>query len=314
VVEALKTVPGKTLNALPVPHGLSIEKGATSQRTFTFASRRVRAADNESIEQLYLVTTTPGEYRAHALGEGSIVYDDTRSGVHKQVVRSFVAPINVQTEQIDWSGGKQIEPAALHFAAVPDASRPAPQVDVDSLFAAAADGEETFREFLLHTERLVILHNSTFGLYSETNETREQFLDRCRAAAKQEREDKAEKLESTFRRRIDQMKERSERDQRVQEADEESNDLKPMEVGIAWGQTLYNITSGKPSSVKSPDSPNEADYVEKIALLQKTWDRELEVLREDLDASARSIAEIEISPASRNIEVTRYVILWAPEI
>jgi len=314
VVEALKGVPGTTLGALPVPHGLSIEKGSSSQRTFTFASRRVRAADNESIEQLYQVTSLPGDYRAHALGEGSIVYDDTRSGVHKQIVRSFVAPINIQTEQIDWSGGKQIDPATMHFAAVPDAGRLLPQVDIDSLFAAAADGEETFREFLLHSERLVIFHNPSFGLYSENNETREEFVDRCRVAARQEREDKAERLESTFRRRIDQMKERSERDQRDQADDEESNEIKPMEVGIAWGQTLYNMTSGKAASVKSPDSPNEADYMEKIALLQKTWDRELEVLREDLDASARSIQEIEISPTSRNIEVTRYVILWAPEI
>lgn len=314
VVEALKSVPGKTLSALPVAQGLSIEKGSSSQRTFTFRSRRSRAADNESIEQLYLATPASGEYRAFALGEGSITFDDTRSGVHKQVVRTYVAPINIQTEQIDWSGGRLIDPASLKLTAVPDAGRPAPQVDVDSLFAAAADGEETFREFLLHTERLVILHNSTFGLYSETNETREQFIARCRLAAKQEKEDKAERLESTFRRRMDQMKERSERDQRVQDEDEESNDLKPMEVGIAWGQALYNMTSGKPSSVKAPDSPNEADYMDKIALLQKTWDRELEVLREDLDASARSVAEIEVSPASRNIEVTRYVILWAPEI
>ena len=70
--------------------------------------------------------------------------------------------------------------------------------------------------------------------------------------------------------------------------------------------------SGRRSPVSdSSVSVRETDYLDNIALIQKSWDRELETLREDLTAKARSIEEISIVPTQKNIEVTKYVILWA---
>ena len=87
------------------------------------------------------------------------------------------------------------------------------------------------------------------------------------------------------------------------------------EVNVAWGQALYNITSGKPAAVADSDvSVREVDYLDNIAQMQRAWDRELQARREDLTSKARSIEEMSIAPTDKNIEITKYLILWAASL
>ena len=86
---------------------------------------------------------------------------------------------------------------------------------------AAAQAEEGFKQFVAEREKLQIYHNAAFALFSQPHETRSAFVQRCFEEANRRLEDEAERLESTFRRRIDQVKERSQRDFREMEANEE---------------------------------------------------------------------------------------------
>ena len=84
------------------------------------------------------------------------------------------------------------------------------------------------------------------------------------------------------------------------------------DVNVAWGQTIYNITSGKPAALdESPHSLREDEYLSKIRQIQRSWDKELQVIREELESKAREIEEIVITPSAKNIEITKYLILWA---
>src|SRR4029079_2192684 len=87
---------------------------------------------------------------------------------------------------------------------------------------SAMESEESFRTFLVENQRLKIFHNPTFAMESHANETREEFRERLNEEASRRVADKQEALESTFRRRIDQLRERSEREQRTREKTEES--------------------------------------------------------------------------------------------
>jgi hypothetical protein len=175
----------------------------------------------------------------------------------------------------------------------------------------AAQSEDAFRQHLAATEKLQIFHNPSFALYSQPHESRDTFRGRCLEEAKRRLDDQTERLESTFRRRIDQLREKSEREQReIDSSDDHPGDEAPNDVNVAWGQTLYNITAGKPAGVADAQSVREVDYMERIAQIQKAWDRELDTLREDLDRQAREIEEITVTPTPRNIEVTKYLILW----
>lgn len=313
VVRALAGVPGRVLDAVPVAHGLSIDRVGDTQPPGHASRARHMLKAREDLEQLF-VYGGRGPYRPYVLAEAIVTHAEPRSGFHQTVVRCYAAPIDVEQGTVSWSDGRMIEPESLSIHAVSEPHRRVPtRIPIEALTQAAEQSKEAFRQFLGEHEKLQILHNPAFGLYSQPHESRESFLARCNEEASRRLDDQAERLESTFRRRIDQVKERTERETRDLEAKEpQPAEVPPPNVGAGWGQTLYNITSGKPAALADPPhSEREVDYVEKIAQIQRAWDKELQLIRDDLNAKLKEIQEVVIVPSGKNVEVTRYLILWA---
>jgi hypothetical protein len=257
-----------------------------------------------SLEQLYVYGGF-GDYRPYVLAEAIITHSEPRSGVHLVTMKSYVAPIEGEEGVVAWSSARPLDAAALDVRAVPEVHR---RIGGNVPVEALTQSQDAFRQFMAETERLAIWSNPPFALYSEPGESRETFAARCREEAERRIADETERLEGTFRRRIDQVKERSVRDSQDDEEETPSN--------VAWGQTIYNITSGKPAAVAeaAPSSMLEVDYLEKIAQIQRAWDRELEAIREDLMAKAAEIESITIVPTAKNIEIAKYLILWSASL
>jgi D-glycero-alpha-D-manno-heptose-7-phosphate kinase len=307
---ALADVPGQVIDAQPVAHGLTVERSddAQSPRRTRFTMR-----SSPSLEQLYVFGGS-GAYRPHLLAEALIRQNEPRSGVHLDTLRSFVAPMYTGDGSVRWTEARIIDPEKLDIRAVPD-----PNHDVDAtlepetLMQGALQSEDAFRQYVASTAKLTVFYNPEFAMYSQQGESRQAFLARCNDEAKRRIGDEQERLEGTFRRRIDQVRERSERDQR----EIDNDDTQPMQqrgqdVNVAWGQTLYNITSGKPAAVaEASHSVREDDYLSRIRQIQRSWEKELQVIREDLESKAREIEEIVVTPTAKNIEITKYLILWA---
>ncbi|MCU1230962.1 MAG: putative kinase, galactokinase and mevalonate kinase like protein [Acidobacteria bacterium] len=314
VRRALATVPGRIVEALPVAHGLTIDITDDTQSTFSFARGRLMARPHESLEQLY-VYGGQGDYKPYLLAEGVITHSESRSGIHQTTVRSYIAPISGTDGSVDWSQARPVTPESFDIRAVPESRQMETVATAEALMQGATQSEDAFRQFVEQTEKLHIFHNPAFGFWSQANEMRDAFLERCLEEANRLLEEQSERLESTFRRRIDQLRERSEREQReLDDKNENINEEGIMDVNVAWGQALYNITSGRPASVAdAPHSVREVDYLENIAQIQRAWDRELESRREEVTSKARSIEEMIITPAARNIEITKYLILWSAQ-
>jgi D-glycero-alpha-D-manno-heptose-7-phosphate kinase len=316
VVRALATVPGRVLDAAPVAHGMSVERDRDAQPVITPRTRFHDVRRTETLEQLYVYGGT-GDYRPFVLAEGIVTHTESRSGVHHATARSYIAPIAPRDGRVMWQQASLIDPETLDIRAVPDPERAISLgVSPEALVQTAAQSEEGFKQFLEQTVKLQLFFNPAFGIYSEPAETREAFIARCMEEANRQIEDQQERLESTFRRRIDQLRERAEREQRELEDSEDPTRAENQEVNVAWGQTLYNITSGRGVAVAEPgvSSTRENDYLEHIAQIQRSWDRELQTLREELHAKAKSVEEMSIVATGKNIEVTRYLILWAPSL
>lgn len=313
IIAALANVPGRVLDAAPVQHGLLVERSDDAQPSSVVSRPRSSPLAASSIEQLY-VYGDQGEYRPHVLAEAIITLDEPRSGIHHVMTRAYVAPIDQGERRVTWSEARPVDAARLDLRAVPDPERSMEQtLTADEVQKAAAGGEETYRQFLVESERLRIFYNPIFGMYSEPSEPRESFAARCAEEAMRRVTSETERLESTFRRRMDQLREKSEREERAIEERQEEPRAEPSQaVNVAWGQALYNITAGKPAAVTdAPQSVRETDYFETIAQIQKAWDRELQAHRDELNAQAAQIEEMTIAPADRNVEVTRYIVLWA---
>jgi D-glycero-alpha-D-manno-heptose-7-phosphate kinase len=315
ITRALSTVPGRVLEAVPVAHGMTVEHDRDAHTTPIPRTPRRRGTGDDTLEQLYVSGGT-GHYRPFVLAEGIVTHTEGRSGTHHSASRSYVAPIAPTDGRVLWHQASLVDPEKLDIRAVPDPERRM-QIDItpEALMHNAAHSQEAFKQFLEEHERLQIFHNEAFSIYSEPTETREAFIERCLEEANRRVEEEQERLESTFRRRIDQLRERSEREQREIDKNEEHSRSDAPEVNVAWGQALYNITSGRPAAVAEAGvSVRENDYLEHIAQIQRSWDRELQSLREDLTSKAKSIEEISITATSKNIEVTKYIILWAPNL
>jgi D-glycero-alpha-D-manno-heptose-7-phosphate kinase len=314
IVEALGTVPGRVLDVAPVANGMTLYRGDDAHSTSTTTRPRIaHYRVSESVEQLYMHGGT-GDYKPMLLAEAIVTIDDPRSGIHQTNTRAYAAPIEPSDGAVLWQRARVINPDKmdLRVSADPD-RRVATKIAKQSLAQTVAEAEEPFKQFVSSSEKLRVFHNPTFAMYSEANETREAFVERCLEEARRRVDEETERLESTFRRRMDQLRERSEREQRdIDDADPNAAEEPRQDVNVAWGQTLYNITSGRSSAVTDPpQSVREFDYRENIAQVQKAWDRELQALREDLNGKAREVEEISIAATSKNVEVTKFMILWA---
>lgn len=310
VIKALRRVPGRTLEAMPVPYGLSVEREPDKQ-SFAFMDRPSRAP-LEAVDQLYLSAGGDGSYSPFVLIEGAITFDDARRDTHVTVSRSLMAPVDLSDEKIDWNRAVAIDSDGLRLTAVPDPERTfAVRPNDELLTTITSNGDESFREFLEETEKLTIFHNPELSIYSEPGESREEFQRRCMEVGMRGLEPETDRLESTFRRRIDQMKQKQEREQRAIDDSTERMQDSATEVNIAWGQTLYNITRGRDAHSDAPSSPREGDYFQGISALKRSWDRELETLKETISEKARRVEEITLTPSRRNIEIRRYVVVWA---
>lgn len=319
IVRALASVPGRVLDAVPVAHGMTVERDRDAPPAAASPRGRLNARRGTgTLEQLYVYGGS-GDYRPYILAEGIVTHAEGRSGVHVSAVRSYVVPIAPADGRVLWHHASQIDAEKLDIRAVPESAR---HIDIgitpEALQQNAAQAEEGFKHFLEKTEKLQIFYNPSFAIYSEAGETREAFLERCMEEATRRVGDAQERLESTFRRRMDQLRERSEREQR--EIDDKTQEEggrrdETQEMNVAWGQTLYNITSGRPAAVAdAPASVRETDYLEHIAQIQRAWDRELQTVREEMTAKAKAIEEMSIVPTGKNIEVTKYLILWAASL
>jgi D-glycero-alpha-D-manno-heptose-7-phosphate kinase len=315
VIAALARVPGRTLSALPVNGGLAL---TTDGETASAAvpERRVRP-DADSIEQLYVQSEKRGAYVPWLVMEASITFDEPRASLRRSEQRIVAVPIDWRAEKMDWSRATRFEQERLRLSAVPAEGRAFaidPQSEV--IQKIAAERESAFKQQLMEREHLELLYNPQFGLYSEANENRESFFARCREIAEQNLSEHRQQLESTFRRRMDQMKEKQEKEARdlQQEDQEQGVHAAAQEVNIAWGQVLYNMTSGRGRSTQKgvPHSVREEDYMQKIAELQRVWERELNAMRDDLERQASQIEPMSVDLEERNIEIQRAIMVWAP--
>lgn len=308
VIDVLSKRSGRVLPVTPVGNGLVIET-TESEEPAAEPRRRTRTSNAwfEPLEQFVIESSDRSALRPWLLAEIAVRWDDPRVGGHLESVRTLAAPYDMSEDHADWSSSIELAPDALSLEKIEAGELPKSLTDV------APDAVDELFDLLLERERLTILHNPSLDLYSAPDEDRGEFLARCMEVALRVVEDQESRLESTFRRRIDQMRERSERDQLRKNAENEdpATEIRTPDVAISWGQALYKITTGRPAASDDPQSVDEADVAQKIAQLQRQWERETEQLRQEQEERARAIEELPLLPSRRNLDLLRLAVVWA---
>ena len=108
----------------------------------------------------------------------------------ERITRTYIAPMSSHDGHVLWEQASQIEPNALNIAAVPEPHRKLEvTITPEALVQNASQSEEGFLTMLEESERMQILHNPSFGFYSDANETRSAFIERCMEEANRRLED-----------------------------------------------------------------------------------------------------------------------------
>ncbi|HVT44216.1 MAG TPA: hypothetical protein VMT00_07490 [Thermoanaerobaculia bacterium] len=310
VLDALESAPGRTLGALPVTSGLEIDFGNDRASSWAFAGRR--GADSDVTEQLFMSSEEAGIYQPWLLAEVDVNYDLPRGGLHWSETRILLAPINWLDGNVDWSVAYDVVLERLRSTRAPLSNRAlVVSPEAQGFIEALRTADESLRLHLCERERTVVFHNPSFDSWSLAHESKESFRQRCLELARQQLDEETKRLETVFRRRMDQLKEKQAKEE-LDRADEPEAALARSsdEVNIAWGQMIYNITTGKSGRTIEPQSLREIDYLHRIGEMQRQWEREREALLDTLTESARAIEEIAIEPEPRTIAIQRLRILW----
>jgi hypothetical protein len=146
-------------------------------------------------------------YRAAVLVDCILNFRSLAAGLNSSEERSCTAWLVDAAAAVDWD-----TPALplLDTARLRDEPNPAvrPSPLVEPLGEARwADIDRDLIEALVRRERVVLLHNAEFGLYSQIDETREEFLARTAEVALQQVEPELKKLQHVYELQLEQVRE-----------------------------------------------------------------------------------------------------------
>ncbi|MDX1582147.1 MAG: hypothetical protein R3338_00945 [Thermoanaerobaculia bacterium] len=315
LIEQLSEAPGFTVPAAPVPYGLETSSPEDSLTSRAQASWKIRPSDpGQTIDELWMKDDGADATRPYLVADASITFDASRRGAVHTAERHYVVPIRGEADRVEWALLRPFEEGAVELVSMPPTTSPDAR-SVEAAVRVAHEAAAELPEQIAEQESLRLLHNASLGLLSQPEEREEDFIERCLELAREKASPEYERMESTFRLKIEQVRERYEKEHRDSVAEEDENERSESKSSaFPWGQIVHDILSGREPSTLAPSNPMESDLIAKIERHQKSWTRDLEQFHEEIRRSASDVETAEISPNASEIQLVRYVIVWAAGI
>jgi len=310
VIDALSELPGETIDAEPVAHGLLVDSDAPRRRTEP-APVPV-SADANDVEHFYAVS---GAVNASALTpwlvtEIEVTWIEPRGTVHDSTRFTMAVPIDEGRPAWEKAGVISLDDLERRSELPEDESLDTRQREIAA--AAVARAEDEIVEVIRERARLVVSNNIDLDLLALPGELPGDFLQRCHDEADRRFEDERQKLEATFRRRVDQVRERFELEFReIAERRAEEEGIEIEEPAIAWGQILHDIMNDRIPHTDPSDSPTEADSIAKLVQVHQLWMRERQAIDEEINRVAAHNESITLVPAEKDVVVRRPFVVWS---
>jgi D-glycero-alpha-D-manno-heptose-7-phosphate kinase len=313
VLDALEGAAGFTVPATPVPYGLETFTPDDSLTSRKQARWKIRPSGaQETIEELWLAGDGNDALRPYLVTEVAVQFDQSRRGAVYTATRHFVVPIRTDNERVEWSLLRTFDDDGIKLAGAPSGAAPDAR-SVETAMRVAAESLLLLADQVAERERLDLLHNPALGLLSAPGESREDFIDRCMEAALEQSGEALHRHESTFRLRMEQVRERYEHDRKLalQEREREGGEHEEQPAPVNWGQIVHDILSGREPTMPDASTPLEVDYLGKVRQHRRQWERDRATLDEETRDRARQIERVEVQPEASNIQIERHFIVWA---
>lgn len=216
-------------------------------------------------------------------------------------------------------------------AAAPDAARyalPKPPIEKKAYFKEA---EKALEERLFRDETLELLRNKTLKLYSRPGESKEDFEERCMAAAEDAADADAEKLRDRYERKVESAKKRlAQAERRIRELDVDVGQRRQQEVIAGAGQVLSMFLGGRRrvsglsgmasrrsqtrrTQERLKSAQEKAD--EQQAVIEDLEDeltQELEEIWDEWKEKASEVETFEVPLERTDVRLDEMMLFWAP--
>jgi D-glycero-alpha-D-manno-heptose-7-phosphate kinase len=313
VIDALEGAPGFTIPATPVPYGLETftpEDSLTSRKQARWKLRP--SGTQETMEELWLADDGSDAGKPYLVTEVAVQFDQSRRGAVYTSTRYYVVPIRTENERVEWSLLRPFDYDEIKLAGSPSGTSPDAR-SVEIAMRVAAESLLLLPDQVAERERLDLLHNPDLGLLSAPGESKEDFIERCMEAAQEQSGEALHRLESTFRLRMEQVRERYEHDRKlaIQENEREGGEDDKQPDRVNWGQIVHDILSRREPTMPDASTPLEVDYLGKVRQHRRQWERDRSALDEETRDRARMVERVEVQPEASNIQIERHFIVWA---
>jgi len=269
-------------------------------------------------------------YEPRLLTQATVRYTHTQARLSHDVAYNRLVTLPSQGGFVDWTtAASDVSPAALD-------SRPAQGARFAPLPAdllatrTLASLEKDFADYLYRQISFNLWHNPTLKLYAEPNETRNQFIRRCRKAAQEARDATVQKLREKYATRLDRLLDKLRREERELADDQAEYEARKREELLSAGESLLGFLSGRRStravSIQSrkrrltEQAKLDAEESEdEIAHLEnQIADLEAELEAKEAEETARwaaaieDVTALEVRPTKSNVFVERFGLAWLP--
>jgi hypothetical protein len=293
-------------------------------QSFTKALAASASADSREALQTGLL------YSPVLVAAAQVRFLDRRYGLDIQQGRSVLVSSLDPAGRVRWEDHVRSIPEETGMDPAPD-----PQGRFLPLYAGLSDPRQLatlkkdFADWVFRTSQVTIRSNPAFGLFATPDVSQAEFMKACAEAARAGRDNELTKINSTFDRQINALKDKVTREERELQQDQTELSQRKREELVDGAETVFSLLGGKRSrrlsstmSKHRMTEQSKAEVEESLDALEEYQKRltELEELRRQALEEAGSkwgsqvnnIEEIRIPAKKTDIYVRFFGIAWFP--
>jgi hypothetical protein len=299
-------------------------------RADTSAQQALRLAEEDRRIRSLTPETTELVYEAKVLASATVDFVDQPHDIHGRRELRYLAEPSATVALLDWDES-EVELDERDLEGRPEG---------DALFFDLPEGlgrekeltalKKDLADHLYRGKRLNLWRNLKLKLYAKADETEEEFDQRCRKAADDIRDDKADKIKDTFEARIDRVEVRLRKEQRELTEDEAEHQARKREEMIGIGESILNVLTrkragsalSKASRKRRMTTSAAADIAESEATIADLEEEIAELKQEMLEEMAdldEQIAELldarggyAVKPRRMDVKIELFGVGWVP--
>ena len=275
-------------------------------------------------------------YHPSLFGSGKVYYSDPKKGVDTELNISYLAEISNGPVSVDWQQASQVDLAESDLEKVP--AQEAVYIALPSEASKVKSYESWKRllaEALYRSQKLELLRSPGLEQLSRPGESERDFRVRLQQAAREERDQRVEKLRQKYAPKTAALQERIRRAQQAVDREAQQATNQKLQTAISFGATLLGAFMGRKtlsasnigrattaargvsrSMKESQDVARAGETVEalnqQLTDLEAQFQSETQALESSINPMIEKLESITVKPKKTNISVALVALAWAP--